>query len=109
MTFAQSSNKQKHERTHTKEKLYTCSFCPKAFGRSDHKLLHERSHEKKRTGNRFYASSAASSAFLSAAQSQPRSGKFTEKRDVCFHRLSAKRATDCFLGFGGTFLFGLQR
>ena len=45
-SFAHSSAKTTHERSHTKDNPYQCTYCDKAFSHSSSKTMHKRIHTK---------------------------------------------------------------
>ena len=46
--FAQNEDLKKHERTHTGEKTYACSYCDKKFEGNQNIKIHERIHTSKK-------------------------------------------------------------
>ena len=53
ITVSQKSKVAPHERTHTGEKPYACSMCPRRFAHESNVVQHERNH----SGKQIYASS----------------------------------------------------
>ena len=75
-TFAHSGNRDRHERTHTGKKPYTCDYCDKTFALSGTRDAHERTH----TGEKPYTCDYCDKTFSHASNRDTHERTHTGKK-----------------------------